>query len=114
MTEIDALRERLCDMGFETEENEHDALKSALQRAEQTIMNYCNCESVPEELRFVALDMAAGEYLLAAERTKAPGVKSISEGDVSVSFGEDGVGAMIDELFCRGRDEMIAFRRLRW
>lgn len=116
MIDVEKLRERLCDMGFETEENEDAALKDAIERAEQTVMNYCNCESVPEELYFVALDMAAGEFLLAAECKGAENaeIKSISEGDVSVSFKDDSVGEQIDALFSRGREEMISFRRLKW
>ncbi|MBR5535065.1 MAG: phage head-tail connector protein [Clostridia bacterium] len=115
MTEIEALRERLCDLGFETEENEADALNEAIKRAEQTIMNYCNCESVPEELYFVALDMAAGEYLASARFADniKDNLKSISEGDVSFTF-KDNMGDVIDELFSRGSEEMASFRRLKW
>lgn len=116
MTDIERLTERLSDMGFEVEENKADLLKGAIQRAEQTIMNYCNCESVPEELEFVALDMAAGEYLLAAEckGKDSRDVKSLSEGDMSVTFDDEGVESIIDNLFKRGREEMISFRRVRW
>ena len=48
MTDIERLTERLSDMGFEVEENKAELLKGAIQRAEQTIMNYCNCERVTE------------------------------------------------------------------
>lgn len=116
MRDIERLTERLSDMGFEVEENKIDLLKEAMRRAEQTIMNCCNCESVPEELEFVALDMAAGEYLLAAEcrGRDAREVKSLSEGDMSVTFNDEGVEGIIDNLFKRGREEMIAFRRVKW
>ena len=116
MRDTEMLRERLSDMGFEVEENEEDALLRALSQSEQTIMNYCNCESVPEELTFALLDMAAGEYLASAfcRGGESDNVKSISEGDLSVSFGEGGVERAVDELFKRGREEMLSFRRLRW
>lgn len=116
MTDTEKLMERLSDMGFEVEENEEDALLGALSRAEQTVMNYCNCESVPEELYFALLDMAAGEYLASqyCRGGENDNVKSLSEGDMSISFGEGGVESTVDELFKRGREEMLSFRRLRW
>lgn len=116
MTDIEKLCERLADMGFEVEENQEDALREALRRAEQTVINYCNCESVPEELCFALLDMAAGEYLLAAALKSGDEreIKSISEGDMSVSFGDDGVEGIVDELFKRSREEMASFRRIKW
>lgn len=116
MTDIDALIERLSDMGFEVEENESSLLEEAIQRAEQTVINYCNCESVPEELCFAVLDMAAGEYLLAAhcKGDEGDNIKSISEGDMSVSFGEESVEMVIDKLFLRSREAMVPFRRIKW
>lgn len=116
MTDIEKLCERLSDMGFEVEENEEEALGNALRRAEQTVVNYCNTESVPEELEFAVLDMAAGEYLLAAhcQDAKEGNVRSLSEGDMSVSFGDENIGSVIDGLFLRGREEMTAFRRIKW
>ncbi len=116
MIEINALRERLCDMGFETEENEEAILLGSIKRAEQTILNFCNCESVPEELYFAALDMAAGEYLLAAKSREGDfdGVEKISEGDLSLSFSEEPTESLIDRLFSEGREEMLSFRRLKW
>ena len=117
MYDCEELKDRLFDLGFETEENEEGILNDALKRAEQSIMNTCNTESVPHELRFVALDIAAGEYLLAAKacREDLRGVKSISEGDVSVSFDEEaGIDGVIDSLLNKGRDEILAYRRIRW
>lgn len=106
------LRERLADLGYETDENETDALERALRRAEQTVMNICSTEEVPCELCFAALDIAAGEYLLSSERGEALGVRSVTEGDFSVDFSEK--GSLIDTLLGSGREEMAAFRRVKW
>ncbi len=116
MADCETLRERLSDMGVETEENEESELKRALERAETCIMNAINCESVPEELRFTLLDIAAGEYLLAVKsREDGKMVKSVSEGDVSVTFGDESdIDTLIDTLLGSGREEMLSFRRLRW
>lgn len=116
MIQIEDLALRLCDLGFEVPENHSDMLKEAVKRAEQCVMNTCNCENVPEELSFVALDIAAGEYLLAA-RCKGEDflVESVSEGDVSVSFKDESpVDGIIDMLLNSGRDEMLSFRRVKW
>lgn len=116
MLNCEALRERLSDMGFETEENEESRLMSALERAEMSIMNAINCEKVPDELRFTLLDIAAGEYLLAVKsREGGKIVKSVSEGDVSVTFGDESdTDELIDTLLTGGREEIISFRRLKW
>lgn len=116
MYNCEELRDRLFDLGFETEENEEDLLNAALMRAEQIIMNTCNCERVPYELRFVALDMAAGEYLLAAYgQGDNDNVKSVSEGDISVTFGDkSGIEEIIDNLLNGGREEMLSYRRIKW
>ncbi len=114
--DLDALRQRLSDMGFEVEENEEEELERAWERAETGIRNTVNCEKVPEELRFTLLDIAAGEYLLAAKsKTGGDGVKSVSEGDVSVTFEEmNDTDRLIDRLLESGREEMLSFRRLVW
>lgn len=116
MLDCQDLRERLSDMGFETQENEEEELQRAILRAETSVRNYINCESVPEELRYTLLDIAAGEYLLAAKSERENvGVKSISEGDVTVSFeSESETDMLIDRLLEGGREEMLSFRRLVW
>ena len=117
MFDCEELRDRLFDLGFETEENEEKVLSEALKRAEQSIMNSCNTESVPYELRFTALDIAAGEYLLAARayREDLRGIKSVSEGDISVTFEEGNtLDSIIDSLLEKGRDEILNYRRIKW
>ena len=115
MYDCELLRERLCDMGFETEENEEESLLYAMKKAEQTIMNNLNCEGVPEELYFVFLDMAAGEYLAGKTEGRDIDVKSVSEGDLSVTYGDKSEkDKLIDMLFTKGREEMLAFRREKW
>ncbi len=116
MCEYEDLAERLADLGIETAENEREALEKALKRAEQTVMNNLNTESVPDELRFAALDIAAGEYLsdkLSTERDRD--IESVSEGDFSVSFGDrSSLELLTDRLLCSGRSEMAAYRRIKW
>lgn len=110
------MRERLSDLGFETAENEKDVLERALKKAEQTIVNALNSERVPDELRFAALDIAAGEYLSAKERDEdGAGISAVTEGDLTVQFNEaTPIESLIDRLLNSGRDEIAAFRRVKW
>ncbi|MGM9552558.1 MAG: hypothetical protein ACI3XA_09925 [Clostridia bacterium] len=118
MYNCEDLKERLWDLGFEVPENHEDKLIVSMQRAESTIMNTCNCETVPQELRFVFLDLAAGEYLLAVRSCENDGeddIASITEGDMSVSFRDrTETESLIDELLNGGREEMLSFRRVKW
>lgn len=109
------LKERLEDLGFETDDNEREKLERALERAAQTIINTLNTEDVPNELRFAALDMAAGEYLSEKQEYGAPGISSVSEGDVSLSFDEkEPLECLTDRLLHAGREEMLSYRRIKW
>ena len=64
----------------------------------------------------MALDMAVGKYHLAAacQGKDSRDEKSQSEGAMSVTFDDEAVESIIDNLFKRGREEMISFRRVRW
>lgn len=117
MIDIEQLRERLSDIGFDAAESERGILEECIKRSEQTIMNYCNLESVPDQLQYTALDMAAGEYLMSlkcsGEETRD--VHSVSEGDISVTFeGTDKTEKLIDELLSGCREDMASFRRIKW
>ena len=83
-----------------------------------SIMNTCNVEEVPEELRYVYLDIAAGEYLLGVyskEEKSEESVKSVTEGDLSVTFKDKSdIEMTIDKLLNSGREEMLSFRRVKW
>lgn len=115
MNLTERLLERLYELGYEVEENEHEALLRAIDKAQFSIMNTLNSEGVPRELEYVWIDMAAGEYLLAANEKADEGVKTISEGDMTVSFkDEDPQDELIDRLLNNGRCEMLSYRRVKW
>ena len=48
---------RLLSLGYELQEDDEFTLEQAMIEAEQYIMNYCNLESVPEGLKYVATYM---------------------------------------------------------
>lgn len=113
---------RLESMGVTADEI---ALSFAASKVVEQIKNYCNVVQIPEGLHFAAIDMICGEYLQQMQRlgklegfdTEAA-VKSISEGDVSITFmdnvsAEDKLTAYIGSLLNHEKD-LIAYRRLRW
>lgn len=66
------------------------AVQFALDRAEDAIKNYCNLDQIPEGLGSAVLSMAMDLYRgeNPGSETAAVGpVKSITEGDATVSFG---------------------------
>ena len=91
----------------------------------------CGYEFYPEGLEHVAVDMAAGEFLL-SKKTFAPAdiagldlnyaVKQIQTGDTNTVFAtgegsatpEQRLTNFVNYLLSRGRDEFSSFRRLRW
>lgn len=116
--------------GYKANETEGDIIDYVLERSRQYIKNFCNISVIPKELKPLLKEMATGEFLQLKMLTnpegfegldfEAEGIKSISEGDVSISFNSGTEAsavakytALIDRLRCRD-DELIAFRRLRW
>lgn len=122
--------ERLITLGYDINEGDVITLNFIIESVEQYIKNFCNIKEIPEELYSVAVDMAAGKLLKAKQATGVKvcanidfdkeNIKSISEGDVSITYNSDNSNSkvnkynkLIDSLCNRDR-ELLAFRRLRW
>ncbi len=76
-------------LGVQNEEDKKDTiLLFVLNKIENMILNYCNIEKVPKRLENVMLNMAVDLYRAESfGQEQAEGsVKSITEGDISVSF----------------------------
>lgn len=103
------------------------ALGVAAGKTEEKIRNFCNITEIPEGLFHTAVNMVCGEYLnqmnllgrLDAEAFPADAaIKSISEGDVSVSFMDNASASDKLTAFIKGLSEcegdLLAYRRLTW
>lgn len=66
-----AVKERLRFFGYEVREDDRPALAFCIEKVRSTIRNEVNCRDVPEGLEHIAVDMAAGEFLL-SKKTFAP------------------------------------------
>ena len=122
--------ERLSTLGYNLNDGDIVTLQLAINSVEQYIKNFCNITDIPVELYTVAVDMAAGTLLKTKQSLginvcenidfESDNIKSISEGDVSITYNSDSAtsttakyNALLDSL-CNRDAELIAFRRVRW
>ncbi len=124
-------KERIESFGYEFKNSDKVILDFAIQKVENTIKNECNVNEIPEGLINIAVDMAAGEFLL-SKKTFAPedlagfdlsyAVKQIQTGDTNTVFAvgdgsltnEQRLDAFINHLLTYGRKEFLCYRKLRW
>ena len=128
---LKSVKQRLTSLGYKVKDTDEGLLSFALQKAVDMIKNQCNVSEVPEGLFCIAVDMAAGEFLL-EKKTFAPediagldldfAVERIQQGDSDTVFAvgkgsqtaEQRLDALIRYLTSYGRDQFSCFRRLRW
>ena len=131
MFNTDAVKDRLKSLGYEVKADDEFALTFCVEKVRSTIKNEINWQDVPEGLEHIAVDMAAGEFLL-SKKTFAPNdlvgfdldyaVKQIQTGDTNTVFAtgegsltpEQRVTAFINYLLSYGKAEFNSFRRIRW
>lgn len=121
--------ERLITLGYNLNDGDTVTLQLAISGVEQYIKNFCNIADIPLELYTVAVDMAAGTLLKTKQSIgvdvcenldfDSDNIKSIAEGDVSITYNSDNnsatakYNALLDRL-CNRDNELLAFRRVRW
>lgn len=128
---VNEIKNRLAFLGFAELDIPDSAIEYAVELSADIIKTKTNRTDVPTELRRVHIDMAAG-FLLREKKTAimsdesygyAAPVKSISEGDMSVTFaaGSEGVSspeARFDELIKNltepSESVFAAHRRFKW
>ncbi len=128
---IEEVKTRLLSLGYEAGAGDESALNFCTDKVRSTIRNEVNCKDVPEGLEHIAIDMAAGEFLL-SKKTFTPddldgfdlgyAVKQIQQGDTNTVFAagegsltpEQRLTAFINYLLNYGRAELNAYRRIRW
>ncbi len=117
--------ELLKPFGIEVAEDDFSLL-FLIQSITQDILNFCNLKELPKELEYVVerrvvanvLNLklqASGEGSIEVEK----GIKSITEGDVSVSYDtslDKGVliARFIKDNLKYGMDNLYSFRDFRW
>lgn len=102
-----AVLDRLATLGVDGLSDDDKAVRFAVDRTRERILNDINHEEVPEELRYTFIDMAAGTYLhdmkamgllqiQELDYTTAP-AKQIKEGDVQITFAAAADGSLTPE-----------------
>lgn len=131
MFNSEAVKKRLESFGYRAEKEDEFSLDFCVGKTKRTILNQINWKELPEELEYIAVDMAAGEFLQ-AKKTFAPdglsmidlssAVKQIQSGDTNTVFAigsgsltkEQRLDLFINHLLSYGKGEINSFRRLRW
>lgn len=130
---IEACKVRLLCLGFDTTNILHfnTFINYAINKVENHIKNYCNISKIPDGLYELLVDGVCGELLktlkdsnlLNAENFDLDtAVKSITEGDVSVTYAvnegsatdEQKLTALINSLADIDKNCLTRYRRLNW
>lgn len=120
--------QRLSSFGYTPTEDDAFSIAFGIQKVQNHILNVTNQNSVPEGLFEVMVDMVCGEVLnvlygsgkLELDHLDLDGiVKSMTEGDSSITFetsgqGEDKVQQLIKWLMNGKGCDLLCFRKMRW
>ena len=130
MTVFEAVVPRLAMLGYKVIEDDTPGLEYLISKCEKDILADINQNALPDGLFYTLVDMVAGQFMFNKKAAgdlegfdfEAP-VKSITEGDVSVTFagGSDGASsaearfdALLSKLMHPAQSTLAAYRRMRW
>lgn len=130
MTVYEAVVPRLAMLGYTVTDKDKPGLDYLTGKCEKDLLANINHKELPEGLFYTLVDMVAGQFLF---DKKAAGdlegyefeaaAKSITEGDISVTFtgASDGAAtaearfdALLAKLTHPPESTLAAYRRLRW
>ena len=131
MTVYEAVVARLAMLGYTVTDEDKTGLEYTIHKCEAELLANINHRKLPPPLFYTLVDMVAGQYLYDKKAAGGLGegfdfeapAKSITEGDISVTFAgaSDGASnaesrfdAMLAKLMHPAESTLAAFRRLRW
>lgn len=131
MTVYEAVVARLAMLGYTVTDDDKTGLEYTIHKCEAELLANINHRKLPPPLFYTLVDMVAGQYLYDKKAAGGLGegfdfevpAKSITEGDISVTFAgaSDGASnaesrfdAMLAKLMHPAESTLAAFRRLRW
>ena len=119
--------QRLESFGYVADASDDFALLFAMAKVTDTIKNECNVSEIPDGLGQIAVDMVCGEFLAAkkgggqlanTDLDVEAAIKTISEGDTSITYavGDGGITLdwLINWLISYGKSQFVTYRRLAW
>lgn len=96
-------------LGYEADES---ALSVLCRQVESEILIYCGIDELPKELEQCGLRIVCGLYIELLEARGDKAVKSITEGDLSITYDLSLKTKLIERL--KGYGAINRYRRLRW
>jgi hypothetical protein len=131
MTVYEVAVARLAMLGYTVTDADKTGLEYLIHKCEAELLANINHRELPPPLFYTLVDMVAGQFLFDKKAAGGLGegfdfdapAKSITEGDVSVTFAgaSDGASnaesrfdALLDQLRHPAESILAAFRRLRW
>lgn len=131
MTVYEAVVARLAMLGYTVTDDDKTGFEYTIHKCEAELLANINHRKLPPPLFYTLVDMVAGQYLYDKKAAGGLGegfdfeapAKSITEGDISVTFAgaSDGASnaesrfdAMLAKLMHPAESTLAAFRRLRW
>ena len=131
MTVYEVVVARLAMLGYTVTDADKTGLEYLIHKCEAELLANINHRELPPPLFYTLVDMVAGQFLFDKKAAGGLGegfdfdapAKSITEGDVSVTFAgaSDGASnaesrfdALLDQLRHPAESILAAFRRLRW
>ena len=99
-----------------TDDNKDVILQFILDKTEEYICNYCAIDEVPQGLNNTLISMAIDTYRAESfgQEKQEGTIKSITEGDVSVSFGSFYSNNPSAEFLENYKAQLDVFRKARW
>lgn len=113
--------ERLHQLGYEATQFDTQTISYLMRAVILEVFNFCNISKLPAELKYEVIDGICAEFLLGKLSLGAvPGIetiaKKITEGDVSVEFGD--TPEMKLQVYLESKKlnyhNLIRFRKMVW
>lgn len=128
--EVEEIEEKLKMFGYNAEDSDKVLILFEIKSVEEHIKNYCNVREIPDGLYYTALGMIIGEFLKSKYSVGCldiesldfdTAVKSITEGDVNVTYAisdgsstdEQKFNALVSQLTDTEKS-LIRYRKLVW
>ena len=108
------MKEKILTNLMELREDDLAAMEFAAGRSVEMMKAYCNIVEVPEELTGVGVALAGMLLDRGAAATSSRKVKSMKEGDVSITFAEGMNGADGQEMLDCFKVELDRYRKMDW
>lgn len=115
-------------LGYECVKGDGGLLRCCVELAENHVMNFCHIAVVPDGLVPFTARRVVGEFLRMKngmgtldieELDLSAPVKQVTEGDITVSFGNGGSGVekfdrLLKSFLSDNEGELICYRKLKW